>query len=127
MMPDHHRADGNMQNSNDWETTLAGLALAVAAIGKDHEPPEILEGMARALALVAKALAEDGNEEHQASILGHILDVVQEGFDGVTVQTAEAMFLGFTETGAEAVDDARALLDRTKLMLAEIPTGQSAH
>ena len=116
-----------MQNSNDWETTLAGLAVAVAAIGKEHEPPEVLEGLARALALVAKALAEDGNEEHQASILGHILDVVQEGFDGVTVQTAEAMFLGFTETGAEAVDDARALLDRTKLMLAEIPAGQPAH
>jgi hypothetical protein len=38
-----------MQNTNDWQTTLAGLALAVAAIRKEHEPPEILEGMARAL------------------------------------------------------------------------------
>ncbi|MDP6068308.1 MAG: hypothetical protein QGG75_13815, partial [Alphaproteobacteria bacterium] len=33
-----------MQNTNAWETTLAGLALAVAAIGKEHEPTEILEG-----------------------------------------------------------------------------------
>ncbi len=40
MMPDHHRAEGTMQNSNDWETTLAGLALAVAALGKEHEPNE---------------------------------------------------------------------------------------
>ncbi len=72
MMPHHHRADGIMQNTNDWETTLAGLALAVAAIGKEHEPTEILEGMARALALVGKALAEDGDEEQQAAILEHI-------------------------------------------------------
>jgi hypothetical protein len=48
-MPLHHRAGDTMQNSNDWETTLAGLALAVAAIRKEHEPSEILEGMTRAL------------------------------------------------------------------------------
>ncbi len=41
-----------MQNSNDWQTTLAGLA--------------------RPLAMIAKAMAEDGNEEHQAEILRHI-------------------------------------------------------
>ena len=116
-----------MQNTNDWETTLAGLALAVAAIGKVHEPHEILEGMARTLALVAKALAEDGNEEHQAELLGHIQGALQEGYDGVTVEVAEAMFMGFSETGAEAVDDARALLERTRLMLAELPAGERPH
>ena len=126
-MPHHHQAGDTIQNSNDWEMTLAGLALAVAAIGKVHEPHEILEGMARTLALVAKALAEDGNEEHQAELLGHIQGALQEGYDGVTVEVAEAMFMGFSETGAEAVDDARALLERTKLMLAEMPAGQPAH
>ena len=88
-----------MQNSNDWQTTLAGLALAVAAIGKEHEPTEILEGMARALALVGKALAEDGDEEQQAAILEHIQGALQAGYDGVTVQAAEAMFMGFSQTG----------------------------
>ncbi len=83
--------------------------------------------MARALALVAKALAEDGDEEHQAAILGHIHGVLQEGFDGISVASAEAMFLGFSQTGAEAVDDARALLERTRLMLAELPAGDRPH
>ena len=78
-----------MKNSNDWQTTLASTALAVAAIGKEHEPPEILEGMARALALVAKALAEDGDEAQQAAILEHIQGALQEGYDGVTVEVAE--------------------------------------
>ena len=81
-----------MQNTNDWETTLAGLAVAVAAIGQEHEPSEIPEGLARALALVAKALAEDGDAEHQAAILGHIQGALQEGFDGISVGSAEAMF-----------------------------------
>ena len=116
-----------MKNSNDWQTTLASTALAVAAIGKEHEPPEILEGMARALALVAKALAEDGDEAQQAAILEHIQGALQEGYDGVTVQEAEAMFMGFNQTGDEAVNDARSLLERTKLMLAEIPAGQTTH
>ena len=116
-----------MQNTNDWETTLAGLALAVAAIGKDHEPQEILEGMARSLAMVAKALAEDGNEEHQAEVLGHIQGALREGYDGVTVEVAEGMFMGFSSTGAEAVDTAQALLEQTKLMLAELSAGQPVH
>jgi hypothetical protein len=116
-----------MQNTNDWETTLAGLALAVAAIGKEHEPSEILEGMARALALVGKALTEDGDEEQQAAILGHMQGALQEGFDGVTVETAEGMFMGFSNTGAEAVDTAQALLEQTKLMLAELSAGQPVH
>ena len=116
-----------MQNTNDWQTTLAGTALAVAAIRNEHEPPEILEGMARALALVAKALAEDGDEEQQAAILEHIHGALQEGYDGVTVQEAEAMFMGFNQIGDEAVDDARALLDRTKVMLAEVSAGQAVH
>ena len=116
-----------MQNTNDWETTLAGLALAVAAIGKEHEPTEILEGMARALALVGKALAEDGDEEQQAAILEHIQGALQEGYDGVTVEVAEGMFMGFSSTGAEAVDTAQALLEQTKLMLAELSAGQPVH
>ena len=116
-----------MQNTNAWETTLAGLALAVAAIGQEHEPSEILEGMARALALVGKALAEDGDEEQQAAILGHIQGALQAGYDGVSVEIAEAMFLGFSQTGAGAVDDARALLERTRGMLAEMPASQPAH
>ena len=116
-----------MQNSNDWETTLAGMAVAVAAIRQEHEPSEILEGMARALALVAKALAEDGDEEHQAAILGHIQGALQEGYEGVSVQTAEGMFKGFSQTGAGAVDAAKTLLERAKLTLSEIPAGQPAH
>ena len=34
------KAAAIMQNSNDWQVTLAGLALAVAALGKEHEPNE---------------------------------------------------------------------------------------
>ncbi len=128
MMPHNiTKAADIMQNTNDWETTLAGLALAVAALGKEHEPHEILEGMARALALIGKALAEDGNDEHQAEVLGHIQGALQEGYDGVDVQTAEAMVMGFNQTGAEAVKDARGLLDRTKLVLATTAAGQAVH
>jgi hypothetical protein len=126
MMPDHHRADGTMENSDDWQVTLAGLAVAGAAIDQEHQPAEILEGMARALALVAKSLAED-DEEHQTAILGHVQGALQEGFDGITVETAKAVTEAFSQTGAKAVGDARALLGRTKSMLAEIPSGQPAH
>ncbi len=52
---------------------------------------------------------------------------LQEGYDGVDVHAAEAMVKGFNQTGAEAVDDAQALLERTKLMLAEVPAGHRNH
>ena len=100
---------------------------AVAALGKEHEPHEILEGMARALALVGKALAEDGDDEQQAEILEHIQGALQEAYDGVTAQAAEAILIGFNQNGAEAVHNARALLEQTKDILADIPAGQPAH
>ncbi|MDP7604866.1 MAG: hypothetical protein QF546_13625 [Alphaproteobacteria bacterium] len=65
-----------MQNTNDWQTTLAGLAL------------------------VGKALAEDGDEGHQAAILEHIQGALQEGFDGVTVEVAEGMFIAASTMNA---------------------------
>jgi hypothetical protein len=37
------------------------------------------------------------------------------------------MFMGFSQTGAEAVDAAQSLLERTRLILAEIPASQPAH
>ncbi len=59
MMPLHDRAGDIMQNSKDWETALAGLAVAASASGQEHEPSEIEEGMARALVLIVKTMAKD--------------------------------------------------------------------
>ncbi len=53
-----------MQNTNDWQTTLAGTALAVAAIRNEHEPSEILESMARVWAFARCA---------KMKIEGHLL------------------------------------------------------
>ncbi len=55
-----------MQNTNDWQTTLAGLAL------------------------VGKALAEDGDEGHQAAILEHIQGALREGYRCVVTPPPEA-------------------------------------
>ncbi|MDP6404114.1 MAG: hypothetical protein QF797_02790 [Alphaproteobacteria bacterium] len=110
-----------MSNSDDWGVTLGGLALAAAAVDREQKPTEILEGLARALAVVAKAVSEEGDAENQATILGYVQGSLQDGFDGVSVEAAEAMVFGFSDTGTEAVDTARVLLEQTKLILTAAP------
>ena len=110
-----------MSNSDDWGVTLGGLALAAAAVGREQKPSEILEGMARALAVIAKAVSEEGDAENQAAILKYIQGSLQDAFDGVSVEAAEAMVFGFSGAGNQAIDTAQALLDQTSEILTTAP------
>ncbi len=110
-----------MSDSEDWGVTLGGLALAAAAVAREQKPSDILEGMARALAVFAKAVSEEGDTENQAAILSYIQGSLQDGFDGVTVEAAEAMVFGFSGANTEAVNTAKALLDQTKSIIATAP------